>query len=89
MILFIMTNSKQPIWYISCPAGVRTGGPEALHQLAHALKHYNIRVEIIFFEFDVSLRQYSSVIQHDVNIVSEYEQYDVTLQKKLLMQKKI
>ncbi|RZM22736.1 MAG: hypothetical protein EOO88_28485 [Pedobacter sp.] len=35
--------------YIFCPAHFATGGPEALHQMAFALKQLGIHVSMIYF----------------------------------------
>ena len=51
--------------YVFCPAGVKTGGPELLHQLVYALNQNKKSASIV----------YTGKINHSYKIIDEYLQY--------------
>lgn len=51
--------------YIACPAGIRTGGPELLHQLVFTLNKLGKESAIVYYGTD----------KWDRSIVTEYQQY--------------
>jgi hypothetical protein len=53
--------------FVVCPGGLRTGGPEALHQLVHELRGFGADAHIAYFPFD---RHFA--------IPATYSDYDVS-----------
>lgn len=51
--------------YVVCPAGVKTGGPELLHQLVFTLNKNGLDASLV----------YSGIENHDYKIIDEYKQY--------------
>ena len=51
--------------YVACPAGLRTGGPELLHQLVFTLNKLGKKADIVYYKTD----------EWNQTIVTEYQQY--------------
>lgn len=51
--------------YVVCPASIKTGGPELLHQLVFTLNKNGLDASLV----------YSGIENHDYKIIDEYKQY--------------
>lgn len=51
--------------YVLCPAGIKTGGPELLHQLVFTLNKNGLGASLV----------YSGIKNHDYKVIDEYRQY--------------
>lgn len=51
--------------YVVCPAGIKTGGPELLHQLVFTLNKNGLDASLVYF----------GIKTHDYKIIDEYKQY--------------
>ena len=50
-----------------CPGGVRTGGPEALHQLVHELRRFGADAHISYFPFEKTFEVLDDYLEYDVS----------------------
>lgn len=63
--------------YILCPHGLRTGGPEALHQLFHSLKSLDLEVYMAYVSLKKRIfRPLPEINYHSSSIFEYYNKYE-------------
>lgn len=73
------------IVYILCPAGITTGGPEALHQLAHKLIGFGVDARLVYFTGDPNSEDWVNNSQSWAKSVTPlYAHYDVRVANDII-----
>ncbi len=76
---------RTSVVYVLCPAGTTTGGPEALHQLAHQLIGFGVDARIVYFTGNPNHEDWANNSQQWVKSVTPlYAHYGVRVANEII-----